>query len=76
MQAENRDYFDFITEDEQPEEPSSQKRMCPHCDRPISVDSLFCLYCGRAVSSGKKSNWIVATIIIVLAAFILWIAIL
>jgi hypothetical protein len=56
MCADNHDYFDFTTEDELPEEHSKDMRRCPHCDKPIPADSLFCLYCGEPVPPVKKDK--------------------
>jgi predicted nucleic acid-binding Zn ribbon protein len=73
MDLNNRDYFDFTTEEELPEEHSKDMRNCPHCDKPIPADSLFCLYCGEPVSRGKKNKWVVLIVVFVLIAFLLWI---
>ncbi len=68
------DYFDFTTKEELPEEHSEDTRECPHCKKPIPADSLFCLYCGEAVSpSNKKNIWAAALVIFVLIAFLCWI---
>ena len=72
----DRDYFDFELKEELAEEYSEEKINCPHCQRPISVDVLFCLYCGESVSPGKKNNWVVLVALLVLFAFILWVLIL
>ena len=72
----DRDYFDFNVKEELPEESSKEKRKCPHCQRPISVDALFCLFCGEPVSLDKKNNWVVLVVLLVVFAFILWLLIL
>jgi len=72
MNSDNRDYFDFTTEEELPEEHSGDIRKCPHCDRPISADSLFCLYCGESVLSAKKNKWTILVAVFVLIAFLSW----
>ncbi|MFC1657833.1 zinc ribbon domain-containing protein [Candidatus Omnitrophota bacterium] len=75
MSNPDYDNFDFTTEQELPEEHTGSTRPCPHCKQPISSDSLFCLYCGGAVSSDAKNRWLPLVSLIVLAAFILWILI-
>ena len=69
------DYFDFITKDELPEEHSKETKRCPQCDKPIPADSLFCLYCGKSVSPGKRDKWIVFVVLFLLIAFLLLILI-
>ena len=76
MDSGNLDYFDFTTEDELPQEPSKDMKACPHCNKPIPADSLFCLYCGESTSPVKKHKWMVMVILFVLIAFALWIFIL
>lgn len=74
MDSGNQSYFDFTTKDELPEEHSPQKRSCPHCSKPIPIDSLFCLFCGEPVSSAKKHRnlvWVVFIILITLLFLIL-----
>lgn len=73
MSLKNEDYFDFTTEEELPEEYSKNMKSCPHCNKPIPADSLFCLYCGGQVSPGKRNLWMVLVALFVLIAFILWI---
>lgn len=69
----DKDYFDFRLEEESAEEYSEEKKNCPHCQRPVSVDALFCLYCGDTVSPDKKNKWIVLVVLLVLFVFILWV---
>ena len=73
MGSDNLDYFDYKTEDEIPEEPAKLMRKCPHCDKPIPADSLFCLYCGESVSPAKKNALMAIVAIFVLIAFLFWI---
>lgn len=75
MGSDNQDYFDFTTEQELPEEHAKHMRECPHCNKPIPADSLFCLYCAEPVSSGKKNKWMILLVIFVLIAFVLLISI-
>ncbi len=73
MYIDNNDYFDFKAENELPEEHSQDKKICPHCGKPIPADSLFCLYCGEPLPAGKKNIWVTLLVILVLAAFIMWV---
>ena len=73
MDSDNLDYFDYKIENEMPGEPTKLMRKCPHCDKPIPADSLFCLYCGESVSAVKKNTWMVMVVMFVLIAFVLWI---
>jgi predicted nucleic acid-binding Zn ribbon protein len=75
MDSDNYDYFDFSTEQELPEEQASQMKPCPHCKQPIPAHSLFCLYCGEAVTSSRKHRWMIIVAIFVLVAFVLLIVI-
>ncbi|MFH1339198.1 MAG: zinc-ribbon domain-containing protein [Candidatus Omnitrophota bacterium] len=72
MHTDNDGYFNFKAESELPEEHSQDMKKCPHCGKPIPVDSLFCLYCGEAVPAGKKNIWMILLMILILAAFIMW----
>ena len=72
MFSEEEDYFDFSIEEDLPEEQSPKKRQCPHCGKPIPADSLFCLFCGQAVSQGNKKIWVIVVVILVLISFLLW----
>jgi predicted nucleic acid-binding Zn ribbon protein len=65
------DYFDFTVEDELPEEYSKNMKECPHCNKPIPADSLFCLYCGERIWPVKKKIWLITAVVIVLIAFLL-----
>ena len=77
MDSDNQDYFDFTTRDELPEEHSQEMIRCPHCEKPVPKNSLFCLYCGESIAPIiKKDKWVVIVIILVLVAFALWIFIL
>lgn len=73
MSPDNYDYFEFTTEEELPEEQNPRMKQCPVCSRLIAADSLFCLYCGEAVSRPKKNIWVVITVCFILIAFVLWV---
>ena len=73
MSSNNYEYFDFRAEEELPEEHSEKKRGCPHCGKPVPFDSLFCLYCGEALSPEKKSRWLILVAALVLVALLLWV---
>ena len=72
MSTDNHEYFDFRSEEELPEEYSGKKIDCPHCNRPVAAESLFCLYCGEALSPERKSSWLAVVAVLVLIALLLW----
>ena len=71
--TDNSDYFDFKAKNELPEEHSADMKKCPHCGKLIPADSLFCLYCGESLPAEKKNIWVILLVILVLAAFIMWV---
>lgn len=70
MNSDNHDYFDFTTQQELPEEQTSQMKPCPNCKQPIPANRLFCLYCGEPVSERGKNRWVALVALLVLVAFI------
>ena len=40
---------------------------CPHCDRKVANDSIFCEYCGAKISKNSKTSWIVLAIVLGIA---------
>jgi len=77
MHPDNQDYFDFNEVNELPEDFSSKKKECSHCGKSISVNSIFCLFCGERVSPKRKGNWLILVpLLILIIAFLFWIFIL
>ena len=51
-------------------------RTCPECNKEVSDDAAVCYHCGHAferttAGSAKSPNWIVITIVLIIAAFAL-----
>jgi uncharacterized paraquat-inducible protein A len=71
---DQEDDEDFV-EDEDDDETAP----CPHCRRPVYEDAEQCPHCGRYLSredapQEAKPLWVVATVLVVLAAILLtWI---
>lgn len=58
---------------------SGVTRSCPSCSKDVFDDSAVCYHCGHAfertaAGSGTLPRWVIATIVVVLAAFLLALA--
>ena len=64
-------------DDGDPEDEDDQTVLCPHCREPVYEDAERCPSCGRYLSREelpwRRPVWLVAGVVISLAAVLIWI---
>jgi len=67
-----QEYFEFRTVSESDRGLDLNKmRDCPFCGKPIAVNSLNCLYCGKTVYQSKtRAGWMIPAVLFLILSFL------
>lgn len=69
------DEFDDLPSEEDIARFGDVTQTCPECGKEVFDDTEICYHCGHALStaagSAKSGKWVVATVVVIVAAFVL-----